>query len=206
MPLAPPECNRRVALLGGSFNPPHICHLLLSVYLMETLPLHAVWWLPVFRHAFAKDAQLAPFADRLAMAQAAAASDPRIEVQAIESRLPSPSYTFDTLTALQREHEDTAFSFVIGSDILGELPRWHRWEELRDRLEFVVVGRGAPIDRDALPPGGRFVVRDFHLPELSSSALRVALARGDDISASVPAAVLRFLRARPELYGRGAGP
>lgn len=201
MPEPLPERTRRVALLGGSFNPPHVCHLLLSIYLLETMPLDAVCWLPVFRHAFAKDAGLAPFSDRLAMAEAAAAGDPRIEVNAIESRLPSPSYTVDTLAALEREHGDTAFSFVIGGDLLPELPLWHRWEELRERLEFVVVGRGEPIDPAALPPGGRFHVRDFHLPRLSSSSLRDALRRGEDVSASVPAAVLRYLRAHPELYG-----
>lgn len=191
---------RSVALLGGSFNPPHICHVLLSVYLLETLPYDAVWWLPVHRHAFAKDSSLLPFEHRLAMAMAASEPYPRIAVDDIERWLDPPSYTVDTIAELRRRHPDTAFSWLIGSDILPELPRWHRWEELRELLRFVVVGRGEPVGPGDLPPGGDFVVRHFHLPDVSSSAIRAGLAAGEDVTDVVPSAVREYLLRRPELY------
>lgn len=190
----------RVALLGGSFNPPHICHVLLSLYLLETMDVDAVWWLPVHRHAFAKDSTLAPFPARHAMAEAVAANYSRIAVNDIEHRLSPPSYTFDTVAALRAEHPDTDFSWLIGSDILPELHRWHRWTELRATLRFIVIGRGEPIDDADLPRGGDFVVRDFHLPDVSSTQVRRALAAGDDVTALVPRAALDWLSAHPGLY------
>ncbi|MEE2829709.1 MAG: nicotinate-nicotinamide nucleotide adenylyltransferase, partial [Myxococcota bacterium] len=123
--------KRRVGLFGGSFNPPHICHLLSSVFLLEGKTVDEVWWLPVHRHAFAKDRELAPWEQRLAMCEAAASCHPAVHVSDIEARLQPPSFTFDTLAALRTEHPDTDFSWVIGSDLLDDLPRWHRWTELR---------------------------------------------------------------------------
>jgi len=192
------ETTKNVGLLGGSFNPPHVCHLLSSLYFLETTALDAVWWLPVHRHAFAKDSGLVPFADRLAMARAATAPYERIAVDPIESELSTPSYTVDTVAELRRRHPDVRFTWIIGSDIVPELPRWHRWEELRAALRFLVVGRGD----GPLPslPDGDFEVRDFRLPALSSTALREALARGDSIDEYVPASVAAYLRAHPGLY------
>lgn len=199
--MTDPGSPRRVALLGGSFNPPHVCHVLLSVYLLETVDVDEVWWLPVHRHAFDKDATLRPFEDRLAMCQEVAAEYDGIRVDDIERWLEPPSYTIDTIAALRKAHADCAFSWLIGSDILPDLPRWSRWEQLREQLRFVVVGRGEPVTPDQLPEGGDFLVRDFHLPDVSSSAVRAALAAADDVTALVPRAVLAYLDAHPGLYG-----
>ena len=198
MPDATPP--PRVALLGGSFNPPHVCHVLLSVYLLETVDVDEVWWLPVHKHAFAKDATLRPFEHRLAMCERVVAAYPRIKVDDIERWLDPPSYTVDTLASLRAAHQDTAFTWLIGSDILPELHRWHRWEDLREQVRFLVVGRGEPVQESDLPAGGAFMVRDFHLPDISSSAVRERLAAGDDVSALVPAGVLSYLEQHPSLY------
>lgn len=159
-----------------------------------------VWWLPVHRHAFAKDSTLRPFEDRLAMCERVVAGYEGIRVDDIERWLEPPSYTFDTIQSLRTAYEDCAFSWLIGSDILPELHRWHRWEELREQLQFVVVGRGEPIAEENLPAGGHFVVRDFHLPDVSSTGIREALAAGEDISALVPRAVTDYLATHPALY------
>lgn len=186
--------RRRIGLLGGSFNPPHVCHLLSSLYLLETTDLDAVWWLPVHRHAFAKDSTLASFEDRLALCQAATAGFERIALDPIEAELPPPSRTIDTVAALRARHPDIGFSWIVGADILDELPRWHRWSELREQVRFVVVGRG---DHDfGLPPGGQFVVRPFRLPPVSSSAVRAAVAAGEPIDHLVSRAVSATIRAR----------
>lgn len=191
---------QRIALLGGSFNPPHICHVLISTYLLETMDIDAVWWLPVHRHAFDKDRGLAPFEARLAMCEAAAEGYPGIRVDDIERQLTPPSYTFDTVAALRAAHPGAQFSWLIGSDILPELHLWHRWPELREQLRFVVVGRGDAVQADDLPAGGDFVVRDFHLPDVSSSAVRGALAAGEDVSSLLPRAVADWLALHPGLY------
>jgi nicotinate-nucleotide adenylyltransferase len=189
---------RRIGLFGGSFNPPHVCHLLSSLYFLETTDLDAIWWLPVHRHAFAKDSGLAPWEARLAMAEAAVAPHPRLAVDPIEAELPGRSYTFDTVAELRRRHPGVGFTWIIGSDLLPDLPLWHRWAELREQLRFLVVGRGdGPIPPC---PEGDFVVRDFRLPELSSTDLRAAIAAGEPIDAWVPGSVAAWLRAHPDTY------
>ncbi len=187
----------RIGLLGGSFNPPHVCHLLSSLYWLETGGLSEVWWLPVHEHAFAKGRSLAPWADRVAMCDAALAPYPRLRVEPIEASLPTPSYTLHTVQALRARHPDVDFAWLIGSDLLPELPLWHRWPELSEALDFLVLGRGdAPI---ALPPG-RFELRSFVLPDVSSSSIRADLAAGRDATDRLPAGVARWLAEHPGTF------
>jgi len=192
--------ERHVGLFGGSFNPPHICHVLASRYFLDRGLVEEVWWLPVHQHAFEKNSGLAPWDDRLAMAQAVAAVHKGIEVNEVERLLPAPSYTFDTIASLRAQHPQTRFSWIIGTDILGDLPRWHRWDELRKVLDFLVVGRGT--DGGVLPEGGRFTRVDLHLPDLSSTDLREQLAAGrfERVRKAVPAPVADYLRDHPDLY------
>jgi len=191
----------RIGLLGGSFNPPHICHVLLSEYVLETSAVDEVWWLPVHRHAFDKDSDLAPWADRVAMAEAAIAGRARTRIEPIEATLPAPSYTVHTVAALRAAHPEHAFVWLAGADILPELHLWHRWPELREALDFFVVGRGNRVVE--VPEGGRVEVRDFALPDVSSSKVRRALAAGDFDAARrlLPAGVARWLATRRDLYG-----
>ena len=189
-----------IGLFGGSFNPPHVCHLLSSIYLLETGDFDAVWWLPVHVHAFAKRRDLVPWEHRLAMCEATLAGRPDLRVEPIEAELGPRSYTIDTVTELQRRHPDVRFGWIIGSDLLAELPRWHRWTELRERVTFYVVGRGE--GRVELPEGGRFVVREMWLPDISSTAVREHLRRGDPAAAraDLPRAVAEYLDRHPDLY------
>jgi nicotinate-nucleotide adenylyltransferase len=208
MPGSARTAPSRVGLFGGSFNPPHVCHVLASVYVLEATQLDEVWWLPVHRHAFAKDRELASWEDRLAMCEAAAAGYPRIRVDPLESALGDRSFTVDTVAALRRAHPQTEFSFIVGSDLLLELPRWRRWEELRENVRFVVLGRGeartaagaSEAGPPSLPEGGRFQSLDFRLPDISSSEIRARLRAGLPVRDWIPAGVARYLDEHPRLY------
>lgn len=190
----------RIGLLGGSFNPPHVCHVLLSEYVLQAGAVDAVWWLPVHRHAFDKDATLAPWDDRVAMAEAAVADRTRMRVDPIESTLSPPSYTIHTVRALREAHPEHTFVWLAGADILRELPLWHRWDELRELLEFLVVGRGERTIE--VPAGARIDVHDFTLPDVSSSQVRRLIAAGErnDADALLPPGVAAWLRAHPDRY------
>jgi nicotinate-nucleotide adenylyltransferase len=192
--------ERHVGLFGGSFNPPHICHVLASRYVLDHGLVDAVWWLPVHRHAFAKDSGLAPWEHRLAMSRAVAEVHEGIEVDEVEAGLTPPSYTFDTIAALRAEHPRTRFSWIIGTDILDDLPGWYRWEELRDILDFLVIGRGS--GEGLAPEGGRFTRLDLNLPDLSSTSLREQLAKGrfERVRKAVPGPVADYLKEHPDLY------
>lgn len=189
----------RIGLLGGSFNPPHICHLLLSLYALEAAGLDAVWWLPVAAHPFAKP-DLRPWADRLALCEAAVARHPTLRVEPIEADLPAPSYTVRTLEALQQRHPEHRWCLLVGADLLPQLPSWHRWAELRDRVGIIAVGRGAQ-GASGTVAGAAVRTLPVALPELSSSDLRQRLWAGQDVSGWLPEGVARILRERPGLYG-----
>jgi len=176
-----------VAVYGGSFNPPHVGHGLVASWVLWTRQADAVWLLPSKSHPFAKS--LAPFERRVAMCEALSALlGPRVDVCRIEEELPSPNYTFDVLTELTERHPDLRFRLVAGADVVADLPRWHRWEDLSARFDPLIVGRqGYPT-----PPG------TLDMPGVSSTAIRAALARGDAVDHLVPGTVLELARG---LYG-----
>jgi nicotinate-nucleotide adenylyltransferase len=178
----------RVALFGGSFNPPHLGHQLVALSILETRPVDQLWMIPCFRHPF--DKALVPFEDRRAMCERAAlALGARVKVSDIEARLGGESRTLLTVQALRREHPGVEFQVVIGADLQEEVATWYGAEELRQLVSFVVVGRsGYPA------PGG------VEMPAVSSTEVRRRLAQGEDASALVPRQVLDYIRGKG-LYG-----
>ncbi len=134
------------------------------------------------------------------MCESVVADHPGLRVCGIEQELGERSWTIDTIEALRQQNPDTEFSWVIGSDLLGELHLWSRWEELRGLIRFVVLGRGTATDGSALPEGGSFLVRDFHLPDISSTEIRDLLHAGGDVRHLVPQATFQYLQDHPDLY------
>jgi nicotinate-nucleotide adenylyltransferase len=173
----------RVAVFGGSFNPPHVGHLMVAEWVRWTARADAVWWVPVRGHPFSKD--LAPYDDRVELCRAAVAGIAGIEVSEVERDLPTPSYTIDTLSALARRHPEHLFRLVVGADVLPDTPRWKDWPGIEARFDPIRVGRvGWPT-----PPGA------IDFPGVSSTEVRRRVAAGEDASALVPAAILDRVRA-----------
>src|ERR1700710_25515 len=109
----------RIALYGGSFNPPHLGHELAAFYVLETANVDQLWFVPCFQHAFEKALQ--PFEDRFRMCElAAAALGPRARVSDIERELGQASRTLRTLRALEARHPGDTFVEVIGADLVAE--------------------------------------------------------------------------------------
>jgi nicotinate-nucleotide adenylyltransferase len=182
----------RVAIFGGSFNPPHVAHQMAALYVLETAPVDELWLVPAVRHAFGKN--LAPFEDRLAMCRlAAAALGPRVRVSAIERDLGGESRTLRTIRRLQQDHPEHVFSLVIGADLVREVASWYGGEELQRTVPFIVVGRGGVGGAGEVP---------VILPAVSSSQVRAVLAGGQDARALVPGAVLDYISAH-NLYKAG---
>ncbi len=191
-PSSPGRAATTVALLGGSFDPPHVCHVLVSLYVMQAGGVDEVWWLPCAEHAFGK--RSAPFPERVAMCEIATRRVRGIRVDCIEAELPTPSYTLDTIHALRARHPDVRFCWIAGTDLLPELVRWHRWSTLARELSFVVVRRGdEPPD---LPADGSFRCLPVVFPDVSSTAVRAALEAGEDVSGLVDDEVREHLRRR----------
>ncbi len=183
----------RVALFGGSFNPPHVAHQLAALYVLETQPIDELWVIPCFLHPFEK--ALERFEDRFRMCELMAEPlGARVRVSDVERRLGGESRTLNTVRTLQSEHPGTEFHVVIGSDLVEETGRWFGAEELRRRTSFIVVGRtgfAGPEGWDAAP---------VSLPPVSSTEVRERLRTGKPIDPLVPRRVLDYVRERG-LYG-----
>lgn len=178
----------RVALYGGSFNPPHVAHQLAALYVLETQAVDQLWFVPCFKHPFEK--MLEPFEDRLEMCRrAAAALGPRAQVSDCERQLGGESRTVRTVTALVAQHPGTEFSLVVGADLVLELPSWYGAEELKRLVRFIVVGRTGFA-------GGAGPA----MPAVSSSEVRERLRRGQPVDSLLPRSVLDYVRQR-KLYG-----
>lgn len=182
----------RVGVFGGSFHPPHVGHALVAAWLRWTDQVDEVWLVPAWSHPFGKE--LAPFAHRLAWCRALADTvGPWVRVDPVEQALGGTSYTIHTLDALAEAHPHHGFRLVVGADVLPDTPRWRAWSRIEAEYAPLIVGRAG----HAAVPG----VPTF--PEVSSTAVRAALARGEDVSALVPRAVLAAIRASE---AEGSGP
>lgn len=176
----------RIALLGGSFNPPHVGHLMNAYYVLATREVDRVWLMPVFRHPFAKS--LAPFEDRVRMCELAAARfHGGIEVSRAEAEAPGEGRTIETLEYLMDKHREHRFALVIGSDILPERWKWKAFERIESLVEVIVVPRAGFASPEAPGPA---------LPQVSSTEVREKLAQAQDVSSLVPREVLDYVRER----------
>jgi nicotinate (nicotinamide) nucleotide adenylyltransferase len=184
-----------LAVLGGSFDPPHLGHVLMPTYVLARGLASRLLVAPTWSHPFAK--RMSPFLDRLAWTRAAmAVHGARVEVSDIERRLAeargveAPSYTYDLLCAVQAEHPTYRVRLVVGSDIDSEIKRWHNYDRLVAAFPPIVVPRMGYADP-----------KQCALPEISSTAVRGWLASPDNpaaraaLEATVPAPVLERLRA-----------
>lgn len=145
---------RTVGLFGGSFNPPHVAHVAAAVRALEHA-LDEVWLVPVLVHPRGK--QLARYADRVAMCELAVAGlGPRVRVSRAEEEV-GPCGTLDLLDHLAARHPDVCWRLVMGNDLVSTASGWRGWHELALRAPPLVIARS----------------------ELSATAVRTALARGD---------------------------
>ena len=184
---------RTIGLFGGSFNPPHVAHLLLGLYVLETAPLDELWLVPTWRHALGKELS-ASFDDRVAMCElAAAALGPRARACRVEEdvfRTRGENRTLFLIEHLEAAHPDLRFRLIVGADILHQAAEWHRWDEVCRRAPPIVVGRGG-----IAPPEGAHVTA-LEMPAVTSTEVRRRLASSEDVSGLVPREILGYIGRR----------
>lgn len=201
----------RIAVFGGTFDPPHKAHLALAKAVLERGAAGRVLFVPAADPPHKALSTVSPYATRLAMLKLAIAGEPRFSISEIEAeRLPKPSYTVDTMTELSARSPQDRFALLIGSDSLAALHTWMRAGELAANCEFAVYPRkGCAVSLDDLRlHWPEPVARKLHsslmegLPEsdLSSSWLRSELANSRNAARFIPEAVLGFIQER-KLYG-----
>ncbi len=216
------DSRRRIGLLGGTFDPPHVGHLALARSARDALGLHEIRLIPTGQ-SWQKPTSRTAASDRLAMVHCAlqgVAPAEGLVADDREVRRSGPTYTVDTLTELRQDFgPDAALVLILGSDQLHNLASWHRWRELLELGHLAVTQRervalsGLPAEvqdlldnhgRDALPdaPAGAIVLFRMPAVPVSATVLREQISRGESVSGLTPPAVLDYI-ASHHLYRAG---
>ena len=203
------DSGRRIGILGGTFDPPHLGHLLIAETARVALGLESVLFIPAGEPWLKSGQRITPATHRLRMVQLAIADNPDFCVCDCEVRRSGASYTVDTLRELRGAYPDGAeWYFIVGSDVLDQ---FHLWKDPEGILELC---RLAVIERPGGPDGG-VVALSERFPDavasgavasvagprvdFSASELRRILAEGRSVRYQVPDAVAEYIK-RNDLY------
>jgi nicotinate-nucleotide adenylyltransferase len=190
-----------LGILGGTFDPVHVGHLVAAVNVRHELALDRVLLVVANRPWQKGGRTITPAADRLAVVEAAVAGTDGVEASGIEIDRGGVSYTADTLEQLGAEDPARELFLVVGADVAGELGTWHRPGVVAALATLVVVSRGR---MPAVDPGAPWRVEHVEIPALdvSSSDLRARAAQGRPLDHLVPLPAIACIRERG-LYARG---
>jgi nicotinate-nucleotide adenylyltransferase len=197
----------RIGLLGGTFDPPHIGHLVLGSCALAHGGLDEVRFV-VANDPWQKsgEREITAAHHRLAMVDLAIAGDDRMQVSDVEIVRGGKSYTIDTVSTIRAAYEESSdgdapelrLALVVGSDVVSGLNTWHRADELQTMVDLVVATR--PGSTDAEPPAGWTWSRiDMPRLDVSSTGLRWRLAEGRSVDHIVTVPVLDYI-AKENLY------
>ena len=182
----------RIALFGGTFDPVHHGHLILARDAIEQLKLDRVIFIPAALSPHKPGTFPAPAALRRDMLAAAIAEEPGQAMDECELKRSGPSYTIDTVELMRAQFVGAELFYLIGHDNLRKLNTWHRVDELRRLVQFVVFDRGQEVVEHANPVLRRRI-------DVSATEIRQRIARGASIRYLVPEPV-RILIERNHLY------
>ena len=181
-------------MLGGTFDPVHVGHLVAAGDARWSLRLDRVL-LVVAGDPWQKRGQVVASArDRLALARAAVEDVDAVEASSVEVDRSGPSVTADTLEALAAPGRE--FFLLLGADAVANMPTWRRLDETRDLATIVVIERAGDAHAEPPGPGWRFERLSIPRLDVSSSDVRARLAAGRPVDGLVPPAVVREIRAR----------
>jgi nicotinate-nucleotide adenylyltransferase len=193
----------RLGIFGGTFDPPHLGHLILAAEAHAQLGLERVLWVltPVPPHK--TDQQITPLADRLDLLSAALDGDPNFELCRVDINRPPPHYAVDTVELLRTQNPQARLIYLMGGDSLSDLPLWHRPNDFIRACDEIGVmlrpGHAINLDiLDARLPGLRARARLVHAPllEISSSDLRRRVAQGKPFRYFLQEPVYQLILAR----------
>ncbi len=196
----PPSASPRVGVLGGTFDPVHLGHLILAEEARDQLDLSIVYFVPAGDPPHKRDRRLAPVDDRVRMIELAIAGNPTFRASRVDADRPGPHYTLDMVRIFQEQLPPGGeLYFLMGYDSLAELPGWHRPAELLAACRLVALTRyDVPLDWDYLEaslPGIRQRVTLLDMPELeiASNQIQARVHAGRSIRYLVPEEVRRYI-------------
>lgn len=191
----------RLGVLGGTFDPVHLGHLIAASEALHAFSLDLVLFVPA-GSPWQKESFSDP-EDRYAMTVLAAATHERFAVSRTEVDRGGPTYTVDTMAELRGFYGDAAaLFFILGADALKNLHTWYGLDRLTETTEFIAVGRPGSGDDSPVPVNTSAVVHKLAIPgvDISSTEVRARVRDGRPIQFLVPHAVAEYIR-RNGLYG-----
>ena len=193
--------KKRVGILGGTFDPIHVGHLMTAEAVRDEYHLDKVIFIPAAIPPHKQNQDVTEAMHRYVMTVLATCSNPNFEVSDIEMNRPGPSYTIDTIRELlERFGEDTEFYFITGADAIQEIHTWDRIEELLEMCHFIGASRqGCLPDVNQIKASfgelGKRKIHRLETPELeiSSTDIRNRIKKGYSIKYIVPTAVEQYI-------------
>lgn len=187
---------KKVGILGGTFDPPHLGHLLIANEVYSELQLDEVWFMPNQEPPHKKQSGSVTNEERLEMLNLAIRDHECFKVEPIELEREGPSYTIDTMKILNERHPDLQFYFIIGADMIEYLPKWHNIDALIKLVQFVGVERPEYSHQTDYP----VLYVDVPSMEVSSSMIRERLKKGRTVRYLLPDPVISYIEEKG-LYG-----
>ncbi len=190
----------RIGIYGGSFDPVHNGHINAARNFMEELSLDKIIIVPAYCSPFKKGLAVTPSQHRLNMCNIAFGNTEGFEVSDAEILRADEGYMSDTVAQIREQYPDAELFLLLGSDQLLTFQKWHAWSKITD--EATVAAAARTWDDDAAMEAAAAVLRSYgaeviivpiDVKELSSTDVREAVRRGDDISAMVPPGVAEYI-------------
>lgn len=196
----------RIGLLGGTFDPVHLGHLVLADQCREQAALDEVWFVPARLPPHKGDKSISAPRHRLEMLKIAVSGTPPFSICEIELQRDGPSYTVDTLTQLQALHPDQEFQLIIGADMLADFPNWREPGRIAEMCRLIAVNRGRDLSTVAAAAGqltqdlnARIQIVEMPAIDISASDIRERVSRGKSIRFLTPRGVEMYIAAQ-DLY------
>ena len=193
---------RRLGVLGGTFDPPHVGHLWLATLAADQLGLASVLFMPAAQPPH-KRRHMTKATDRLLMTRLAIGDDPRLELCAIEMERPGPSYTVDSIAELQRLYPDAELWLIMAADSLATIDTWREPDRILQLVPWAVGPRPGTenpsrgeLERRFGDLAGRITMLEGPALDVSSTELRARVAAGRAIRYLVPRAVEQLIGER----------
>lgn len=181
---------KKVGILGGTFDPPHHGHLLIANEVQASLSLDEVWFMPNQEPPHKKKSAAIDNEDRRNMLELAIKDNRKFRIETIEWERQGPSYTYETMQLLKKQHPDVEFYFIIGADMIEYLPKWHQINELLKIVQFVGVERPSYSMRTPYP----ILYVDVPAMDVSSSMIRERLKNGKAVRYLLPDSVIHYIK------------
>ncbi|MFJ6674397.1 nicotinate-nucleotide adenylyltransferase [Actinosynnema sp. NPDC091369] len=188
--------NRRIGVMGGTFDPVHHGHLVAASEVQARFELDEVVFVPTGQPWQKSEREVSAAEDRYLMTVIATASNPRFSVSRVDIDRPGPTYTVDTLTDLKATHPDADLFFITGADALEQILSWRRADDVFSLAHFIGVTRpGYELVDTHLPPGAVSLV-EVPAMAISSTAVRDRTASGLPVWYLVPDGVVQYISKR----------